>query len=269
MLILKYVIFQAKRLIFTNKKLCLGLVAILLLKILFSSLLFNDSSDSDDDTEIIIELEPAHVSSNYLADYERSRNAWQNMKTAYDSLNADKKKVLADQRAKKSLAKKNYVILEYTKIMEETKYCHFFEKLDIRQAIEHTYIPECPYKNCMFTCDKKHLNRADVVLFHESDLKKDVVKEPNYHEKLMASVRDRSNQIWLLWNDEANPVNSNLDKFKFNWTMSYRHDSEVFDCSYGCFYTNTQNDKNYKREYLQKLKKEHAKRKHVALSFIR
>lgn len=28
-----------------------------------------------------------------------------------------------------------------------------------------------------------------------------------------------------------------MDEFKFNWTMSYRLDAEVSDCSYGCSYT--------------------------------
>ncbi len=36
-------------------------------------------------------------------------------------------------------------------------------------------------------------------------------------------------------------ISSTANNYKFNWTMSYRLDAEVSDCSYGCSYTLTNN----------------------------
>jgi alpha-1,3-fucosyltransferase len=44
-----------------------------------------------------------------------------------------------------------------------------------------------------------------------------------------------------LWNDEANSVSNKLDPIRFNWTISYRFDAEVSDCSYGCIFEKKKN----------------------------
>ena len=41
------------------------------------------------------------------------------------------------------------------------------------------------------------------------------------------------NDIWILWIDEANRQLEHLNKYKFNWTLSFRQDSEVSIGSYG------------------------------------
>ena len=39
--------------------------------------------------------------------------------------------------------------------------------------------------------------------------------------------------IWILWVDEANRPLTNLNQYQFNWTLSFRQDSEVAFGSYG------------------------------------
>jgi hypothetical protein len=41
------------------------------------------------------------------------------------------------------------------------------------------------------------------------------------------------NDIWILWIDEANRQIQHLNQYKFNWTLSFRQDSEVSIGSYG------------------------------------
>jgi len=41
------------------------------------------------------------------------------------------------------------------------------------------------------------------------------------------------NDIWILWIDEANRQIQNLNQYNFNWTLSFRQDSEVSIGSYG------------------------------------
>jgi hypothetical protein len=42
-----------------------------------------------------------------------------------------------------------------------------------------------------------------------------------------------SNDIWILWIDEANRNIEDLNQYQFNWTLSFRQDSEVSIGSYG------------------------------------
>ena len=42
-----------------------------------------------------------------------------------------------------------------------------------------------------------------------------------------------NNDIWILWIDEANRQIKDLNKYRFNWTLSFRQDSEVSIGSYG------------------------------------
>ena len=258
---IKYILFITRRLLCSNKKVTICIIAFIVIQYLLR-ILFNTSPPNDQDR--IVEEISKEVSQNYLKDYLHSQNLWKPMKEEYDLKNSHNKRVFLNSRSIESIEKKEYLIVEYTKIMDETKYCQYFEKFSPDLATQHTYIDECPYKNCKFTCDKSFIDHADVLLFHESDLKKDVSKNKNYYNELKSKTNDRFNQIWLLWNDEANPVNSNLDAFKFNWTMSYRHDSEVFDCSYGCIYTKSEEVS----DDVLNLKKEYLKRQRQALSFI-
>lgn len=99
----------------------------------------------------------------------------------------------------------DYLILEYTKIGGNQRFCHFYEgaKTDDEMAKKIVFLEQCPYKNCRFTCDKAKANAAHVLLFHESDLNREMDAEPNYLANLNSAVTDRSSQIWLIWNDEV------------------------------------------------------------------
>lgn len=65
---------------------------------------------------------------------------------------------------------------------------------------------------------------------------------------------------------------SQLDKYKFNWTLSYMIDSEVSDCSYGCSYSNPQpivdeSQEAYKK-FVLRLHKEFKQRQNAAVWFV-
>ena len=40
-------------------------------------------------------------------------------------------------------------------------------------------------------------------------------------------------QIWLLWHDESNEQSENINRFKFNWTVTYRTSAEASLGAYG------------------------------------
>lgn len=62
-----------------------------------------------------------------------------------------------------------------------------------------------------------------------------------------------------------------FDSYKFNWTMSYRLDAEISECSYGCSYKLQIDDEAKKKEeelLVQTLELEYYKRKISALWFV-
>jgi len=74
-----------------------------------------------------------------------------------------------------------------------------------------------------YTCDQTHENDADVLLMHKRDLdfnKLDLIKR-------------NSEQIWLLWHDEPNEKSPEINKYKFNWTITYRTSAEASIGAYG------------------------------------
>ena len=48
-------------------------------------------------------------------------------------------------------------------------------------------------------------------------------------------MKRSKSQVWLLWNDEANPVISAMDDFNFNWTISFKTESEASLGAYGYY----------------------------------
>ena len=51
---------------------------------------------------------------------------------------------------------------------------------------------------------------------------------------MQRKLKHRSpNDIWILWVDEANRPLQELNQYRFNWTLSFRQDSEVSIGSYG------------------------------------
>lgn len=51
-------------------------------------------------------------------------------------------------------------------------------------------------------------------------------------EKL-EKIQRNSEQIWLLWHDESNENSPNINKYKFNWTITYRTSAEASLAAYG------------------------------------
>ena len=127
----------------------------------------------------------------------------------------------------------NYLIVEYTKIFGQTKFCHRFND---SKSNSYLYVNECPYKNCQFSCDINDIQAADALLFHEADIYSEALIDPNFIQNAADLHTKNPDMLFMLWNDEANLVKEALDKIKFNWTISYRYDAEVSDCAYGCLY---------------------------------
>ena len=105
-------------------------------------------------------------------------------------------------------------------IYEFPKYRHFCNK-----QVQSIYSRNCPYQNCKFTCDPS-LNRTSDALF--------MLYTRLDHRQLSSLFEQRNpNQIWVLWYDEPYSPSSIYNRFFFNWTMSYRLDSEISVSSYG------------------------------------
>ncbi|CAC5401660.1 unnamed protein product [Mytilus coruscus] len=78
----------------------------------------------------------------------------------------------------------------------------------------------CVFKNCDISLDKSLINKSDVLLFHHSDL----TKNPPIRTE---------NQIWVFMTLESpvhtyGPYREQQWNNAFNWTWSYRQDSEIF-----------------------------------------
>ena len=137
-----------------------------------------------------------------------------------------------------------YLILEYTEVFFKPKFCS-----KSSEAIFNSAIEKCPYSNCVYSCAKEaDLKRADLLIFHLRDLEAEYEKHyrPRFDDWLrntkqlpFKTVDEKRNnndkQLWLLWNDESTPIDVNFNKLSplFNWTMSFKTNSEVFEGSYG------------------------------------
>ena len=185
---------------------------------------------------------------NKLEDDSRVDTAWyqrryydyyarkQTLRDEYLQTNMDIKTVVNNSRT--IMDKSEYLIVEYTKIFGQTKYCQISNK---SHANPDLFVNECPYKNCRFTCDKRQVPNADALLFHEADITSEALLDKAYINKVAELHRQILKSVFILWNDEANPVQESLDQIMFNWTLSYRNDAEVSDCAYGCLYEKSVN----------------------------
>ena len=158
--------------------------------------------------------------SDYLARFNEYRAIKYKQKLNADSIQYKHIKTVVED-ARHDVNKPIYTIYEYTKFFGQIKNCHS------ENQTEKVFSKECPYKNCKFSCDLNDLARADAVLFHESDMKYYMKSDVNYIDRIAKMHRKNSNQIYILWNDEANEVLESFDTIKFNWSLSYRYDAEV------------------------------------------
>ncbi len=111
--------------------------------------------------------------------------------------------------------KTSFLIYEYTR---HRQFCR-------KQNGASAYISTCPFRNCQFTCNSNLADKADAVLMLYSLL--------NYKKLFQLNTNRNRNQIWLLWHDQPYPRSSTFNKILFNWTISYRFDSEVSVAAYG------------------------------------
>lgn len=89
----------------------------------------------------------------------------------------------------------------------------------------------------------ENLKNSDALMFHQRDLEAELASsyKSNFDKWLemtsqlpfkttKAKLANNPNQIWILWNDEATRVDTSLNKISslFNWTLSYRTNSEVY-----------------------------------------
>lgn len=83
----------------------------------------------------------------------------------------------------------------------------------------------CEVRNCRISYNKNDLNTSDAVIFHGQDI--DYIDLP----KLGKTVNNRAKQRWIFFMHEC-PVffTKNLKTLKnvFNWTMTYKLDSDIF-----------------------------------------
>ena len=116
---------------------------------------------------------------------------------------------------RKSPNKIHYLIYEHTR---HRQFCNKKDKALV-------YLSTCPFRNCHFTCNSSLAREADAVLMLYSQL--------NYQRVLDLNASRNADQLWLLWNDEPYSPSPIYNKFLFNWTISYRLDSEVSIAAYG------------------------------------
>ena len=118
------------------------------------------------------------------------------------------------------------LILPFLKVFQRPKFC----------SSTRIFHPQCPYTNCRWHCQKPPIgldNRRRARVFHHVDI--DAGEMP---EKIKTRT---SNDIWILWIDEANRQLEHLNDYRFNWTLSFRQDSEVSIGAYGLFIRHEEN----------------------------
>lgn len=125
-------------------------------------------------------------------------------------------------------------VLKHLEKLERPKLVLFYTPLFGRSpwpTIENDYqfnnwnnIP-CKVRNCRISYDKKDLNISDAVLFHGQDI------DNLDLSKLSKTVKHRAKQRWIFFIHE-NPdfFTKDLSSLKdtFNWTMTYKLDSDIF-----------------------------------------
>jgi hypothetical protein len=176
---------------------------------------------------------------------------------------------------------KTHLIVEYTHVFFQPKFCDFSS-----ERIFNSALSKCKYQNCKYTCDKSAgvLDKASALIFHQRDLEHELVSQfksntddwlRNTKQFPFRSVQEKlkrnPNAVWILWNDEATPINKSFNKLSpfFNWTLSFRTNSEVYEGSYGFF----ENRNPVKPEQLRLAKtavyeNEFKKRKNSILWFV-
>ena len=146
------------------------------------------------------------------------------------------------------------LIVLYTTIFRDKKFCSF--------SIERIFGKSCPSINrCQWSCDHEKFREADALIFHAYDI-------PLYRTPIPDRSETKPNSVWILWSDEP-PSIINYALFKsyhFNWTISYKLNSEVSIGSYGLF--SKRNNPLSNDEYQSWIEKQFSNRINAALWFV-
>ncbi|XP_020893893.1 alpha-(1,3)-fucosyltransferase 6 [Exaiptasia diaphana] len=88
----------------------------------------------------------------------------------------------------------------------------------------------CPHFHCRLTYNKSDIKIADAVIFHAEDM----LTSDDLNE-LQLSRNPRQRWIFFPTESPANVGTEHVINGVFNWTMSYRHDADIFR-PYGYYY---------------------------------
>jgi hypothetical protein len=218
---------------------------------------------------IFIPIEIESNRDNGVVESIRIENINENFFEINENMNSQHQIYFSNKRTLKKI-NEYYLVLEYTRIFGNTKYCQMkinsnafknYKNLSLFTETNNEpnneafdLLENCRFKNCFFTCNKSFADSSDALIFHDTD-------------SLNVSFKREQSQVFIFWNDEANYVSNDLDNLNFNWTISYRYESEVSFCSYGCYKSN--NVKNKKQHLFETtILKEFNSRENNSIWFI-
>jgi galactoside alpha-1,3-fucosyltransferase 4 len=115
------------------------------------------------------------------------------------------------------------------------------------QALNQWNGMTCPHYHCRLTYEKSDFKKADAVIFHAQDM-------VSRSELNALQISRTANQRWIFFPTES-PQNvplSHVINGMFNWTMSYRKDSDIFR-PYGYFYPSNKRDAKESDAFLEYL----------------
>ncbi|XP_066914547.1 alpha-(1,3)-fucosyltransferase 7-like [Clytia hemisphaerica] len=121
-------------------------------------------------------------------------------------------------------SKRKKIILSYTEVFEDPYW------YDVPRFAPLTELDGslCPFNHCQVVYDqKKYISKADAVLFHADDLPSAA------HLKVIRRLKSKPTQTWI-WMTSQSPLyfdhQISFEAYKeiFNWTGTYRRDSEIF-----------------------------------------
>ena len=99
---------------------------------------------------------------------------------------------------------------------------------------------------------------------HLTDVQIEILSNPQELKQLKS--KRKLNQPWILWNDEANSVGTHFDQLNFNWTQSYKIESEASYGAYG-YYARLGEDMS-DEAFLKRVNNNFEKRKSNSLWFV-
>lgn len=130
--------------------------------------------------------------SSYVKEFEHYAQLKAVVKPHLDESNSRFKRVSKGARHPGGLRKSHYRLLMFTTVFRSSRFCH-----------NPPVLEQCPFKNCLYTCDRDQARNADLVMFHADDLIREETETKVYLKSFLARLASRRNQIWVLWNDEV------------------------------------------------------------------